>query len=91
MGDLEHVFQSIARFEKLIRKICKAEGLTCRQISHLTAGTNAAIKAGRYVVKIFAPMESGLDSRSDFHSEVCGMKRAFSRYCLPASDRRLPD
>jgi tRNA A-37 threonylcarbamoyl transferase component Bud32 len=70
------VFQSIPAFEKLINRIFEKESLNCKEISNLTAGTNAVFKVDNFVVKIFAPIESGFDTEIDFNSEILGMKRA---------------
>jgi tRNA A-37 threonylcarbamoyl transferase component Bud32 len=70
------VFQSIPAFEKLIGKIFKKENLNYKEISHLTAGSNAVFKVDNFVVKIFAPVESGFDTKIDYDSEILGMKRA---------------
>lgn len=70
------VFQSIPAFEKLIMKIFKNESLNYKEISHLTAGSNAVFKVDNFVVKIFAPIESGFNTEIDYNSEILGMKRA---------------
>lgn len=70
------VFQSIPSFEKLIRRIFKNEGLPCKGISHLTAGSNAVFRVDDFVVKIFAPVESGFNTEIDYNCEVISMKRA---------------
>lgn len=72
------VFQSIPAFEKLIMKIFEKEGLKYKKISHLTAGSNAVFKVDNYVVKIFAPVESGFDTEIDYNCEILGMKRAMT-------------
>lgn len=72
------VFQSIPSFEKLIERIFKNEGLSCKEISHLTAGSNAVFRVDDFVVKIFAPVESGFDTEIDYNCEVIGMRRAQS-------------
>lgn len=72
------VFQCIPAFEKLIIKIFEKEGLQCKKISHLTAGSNAVFKVDNFVVKIFAPVESGFNTEIDYNCEIIGMKRAMS-------------
>ena len=72
------VFQDIPAFEKLIHKIFEKEGLNYRKISQLTAGSNAVFKVDNFVVKIFAPVESGFDTEIDYNCEIIGMKRAIS-------------
>lgn len=68
------VFQSIPAFDGLIREIFRRETLPCSEITNLTPGTNAVFRVGYYVIKIFFPMESGLDPLPDFQNEaaVCG-------------------
>jgi Ser/Thr protein kinase RdoA (MazF antagonist) len=70
------VFQSIKAFELLIRYIFNRHGLPFTEIEGLTPGTNAVFKVGGYVVKIYAPNESGLDADSDYQTELFGLKRA---------------
>lgn len=70
------VFQSIPAFEKLINKIFEKEDLSCKEISHLTAGSNAVFKVEGFVIKIFAPIESGMNTEIDYSCEMLGMKRA---------------
>ncbi|MCI8353430.1 MAG: aminoglycoside phosphotransferase family protein, partial [Clostridia bacterium] len=52
----------------------RREKLEFANLENLTPGTNAVFRAGNYVVKIFAPKESGLDSQADYlkESAVCG-------------------
>jgi serine/threonine protein kinase len=72
------VFQDIPAFEKFINKIFEKEGLAYKEISHLTAGTNAVFKVDNFVVEIFAPVESGFNTEVDYNYEILGMKRAIS-------------
>lgn len=71
------VFQDIPAFEKLISKIFEKEAITYKEISHLTAGTNAVFKVDNFVVKIFAPVESGLNTEIDYNCEICQIKYMF--------------
>lgn len=48
-------------FTPLVRKIFLREGLEFTCLENLTPGTNAAFRTGNYVVKIFAPRESGME------------------------------
>jgi serine/threonine-protein kinase RIO1 len=71
------VFQSIEAFRPIIREIFIKEHVSgYESISNLTPGTNAVFRAGRYVVKIFAPMESGLQTNLDYDTELSAMQRA---------------
>lgn len=71
--DWGKVFQSVEDFTPLAREIFRREKLEFNSLEHLTPGTNAVFRAGDYVVKIFAPQESGLDSQADYLNEsaVC--------------------
>ena len=53
------VFQSIEAFEPLIKYIFSKHKLLFSAIEKLKPGTNGVFKVGAYVVKIFAPKESG--------------------------------
>lgn len=77
------VFQSIPAFDGLIREIFRREALPCSGISNLTPGTNAVFRVGDYVIKIFFPMESGLDPLPDFQNEaaVCGVWQTWTFPC----------
>ena len=70
------VFQSIEAFAPLIRHIFQKENLPCEKIENCTPGTNAVFKVGNYIVKIFAPAESGMDTDSDYNTERFGLERA---------------
>lgn len=70
------LYQSIPTFKPLIYKIFEKEGLKYKEISHLTAGTNAVFRVDNFVVKIFAPSESGYNTEIDYNSEILGMKKA---------------
>jgi len=45
-------------------------------IENLSPGTNAVFKAGGYVVKIFAPQQSGVDQTPDLLTELFATRRA---------------
>ncbi|MDR2933041.1 MAG: aminoglycoside phosphotransferase family protein [Oscillospiraceae bacterium] len=67
------VFQCIEAFEPLIADIFVRHGLTYETISNLTPGTNAVFLAGAYVVKIFAPAQSGIIPDT---AELSGIRHA---------------
>jgi serine/threonine protein kinase len=74
------VFQSIEAFRPLIEAIFIKEGLLgYDHLSNLTPGTNGVFKAGGYVIKIFAPKESGANTDADYHTELNSMKRAIEK------------
>lgn len=63
------VFQSLPLFTPIVEYILKKHALPYIQPQNLTPGTNAVFKSGDYVIKIFAPKESGLNTESDFTVE----------------------
>lgn len=71
-----NVFQSIEAFTALIRYIYEKENLPFEQLENLKPGTNAVFKVGNTVCKVFAPKESGMDSQSDYDTEMFGLIRA---------------
>lgn len=74
------VYQSIDAFRPLIYEIFAREQLNgAEQLSHLKPGTNAVFKVGAYVIKIFAPTSSGLNSDQDFKVEQLAMQRAIDQ------------
>lgn len=81
-NDWGKVFQSIEEFTPLAREIFRREKLEFTDMDNLTPGTNAVFRAGNYVMKIFAPKESGLDSQADYLNEsaVC---RALTEWEIP--------
>lgn len=75
-SDWGRVFQSIPAFAPLIEHILQRERLPLANPENLTPGTNAVFKVGRYVVKIFAPPESGIDQTLDLQTELFAIRRA---------------
>ena len=70
------VYQDIDAWNPLIKYILGKRNLPFTEIERLTPGTNAVFKVGNTVIKIFAPRESGMDSHSDYHTELFGLTRA---------------
>lgn len=70
------IFQSIPAFTPLAEYIMKKENLPLTKIENLTPGTNAVFKIGGYVIKIFAPPESGIDQSLDLQTELFATRRA---------------
>ncbi|MCL1795159.1 MAG: aminoglycoside phosphotransferase family protein [Oscillospiraceae bacterium] len=70
------IFQSIPAFAPLVEHILRKENLPVAKIENLTPGTNAVFKVGDYVVKIFAPAESGIDQTLDLQTELFSTRRA---------------
>ncbi|EJW17760.1 aminoglycoside phosphotransferase family protein [Paenibacillus alvei] len=74
------VYQSIEDFRQLIEVIYEKEDLSgAEQISNVTPGTNAVFRAGSYVIKIFAPKESGANTDADYDAEISAMERALQQ------------
>lgn len=74
------VYQSIEDFRQLIEVIYQKENLSgAEHIFHLTPGTNAVFRAGSYVIKIFAPKESGANTDADYQAEISAMERAIQQ------------
>lgn len=73
------LFCSREAFEPLVRHILKREGLRhMDSLENCEPGTNAVFKCGEFVVKIFVPIQSGLDTLPDYRAELFGMERALS-------------
>ncbi len=70
------VFNSIDAFSDIIKKIFAMENIDFNHIELCTPGTNAVFRVGNYVVKIYAPKESGMNTESDYFTECFGMERA---------------
>lgn len=73
------IFQSTKAFSPLAKEIFRRERLAFSELNNLTPGTNAVFRAGDHVVKIFAPLESGMEPQPDYSNEsaVC---RALTRW-----------
>ena len=74
--DWGRIFQSIPTFSPLVEYILQKENLPPAEIENLTPGTNAVFRVGKYVIKIFAPAESGIDQTLDLHTELFSTRRA---------------
>lgn len=77
--DWSQIFQSIEIFAPLIQEIFKNEHLTYTTIEKLEPGTNAVFKVGKYIIKIFVPIESGVDTYKDYLAEKAGIEWAKER------------
>ena len=69
-SDWGRVFNSPDAFAPLAEYIFDRERLDYTPPEKLTPGTNAVFRIGRYVVKIYAPIESGVDCVSDMSTEL---------------------
>ena len=83
LEDWRQVFQDPDAFEPLIREIFRRHGLPFAGIGRCAPGSNAVFRCGGYIVKIFAPEESGIGGRDDFLTEKFGLLRA-KRLSVPA-------
>lgn len=78
-ADWGAVYQEIPAFLPLVQEIFARESLPpIQETAHLTPGTNAVFRVDDFVVKIFAPMESGLNAEVDFQTERAAIHRAES-------------
>lgn len=77
------IFQSREAFAPLVEEICRREGMPFSPFLNCTPGTNAVFEAGGRIVKVFAPLESGLDTLPDYQNERFGLARA-KELALPA-------
>ena len=74
--DWARLFQSARAFEPLAKAIFQRHGLPFCALTRTKPGTNAVFFAGEYVLKIFAPMESGFSTGRDYETERFGLTRA---------------
>jgi serine/threonine protein kinase len=72
------IFHSIEVWEPLVNFILEKENLPIAKVEHLAPGSNAVFKSGNYVVKIFTPIESGLDGERDYKTEKYALSFAYS-------------
>ena len=68
-------FQDIDAFSRLIKYIFKTEGLPLMEIENTTPGTNAVFLCGQFVIKIYAPKETGV-KENEYRSELDALRRA---------------
>lgn len=61
---------------KSFEYIFNSHSLKFEEIEHCTPGTNAVFKIGWFIAKIFAPIESGMNTNSDYRTELFGIERA---------------
>lgn len=70
------VFCDLEAFRPLCREILRREGLGEQPLQCATPGTNAVFLAGPYVLKLFVPPESGLDTAVDYAVEQAMIRHA---------------
>lgn len=76
------VYQDRAAFGSLAEAILEREGLEPAALERCTPGTHAVFKAGPYILKIYAPAESGNGAAGDWARELWGLQTAASRGAL---------
>ena len=74
--DWARLYQSIPAFTALVEHIMAKEKLPMASIKNLSPGTNAVFRVGSYVVKVFAPEESGYGLILDLETELFATRRA---------------
>lgn len=74
--DWGRVYDSREAFAPLAAAILAGEGLPVRPLELCTPGTNANFRVGGYLLKIFAPEETGAHPRTDWEAECFGLRRA---------------
>lgn len=71
------IYCSTEAFLELVKAIFHKERIIINDgIENLTPGTNAVFKADNYVIKVYAPKESGFDTEGDFRTELAVMAYA---------------
>lgn len=63
------VFCDLEAFRPLCREVLRREGLGEQPLKCATPGTNAVFLAGPYVLKLFVPVQSGVDTLTDYRVE----------------------
>lgn len=72
------VYQFIPAFTPLVQHIFQREQLPFAPLTPLPPGTHGVFRSGPYVIKLFCPAESGLDSSADYRVELYGCQRAMA-------------
>lgn len=70
------VFQDKEAFTPLAMAILTEAGFPALPLENLSPGTNAVFRSGNVVIKIYVPIESGLDTLPDWQNEQAVMERA---------------
>lgn len=68
-------FQDIEAFSLLIEHIFYKEGVPLLEIKNTSPGTNAVFECGNYIIKIYAPKETGI-AESEYRGELEALNRA---------------
>ncbi len=70
------VYKSREALAPVINCICEREKLRDTDFAAVSASTNAVFASGKFVLKIFAPPECGMEVGSDADIELFGLRRA---------------
>lgn len=70
------IFQRIDCFKDLIKFIFNKDNLPFGEIKNLHPGSNASFRVNGFVIKIFAPKESGFETINDYKQELFGINYA---------------
>lgn len=76
LDDWEQLYRNDEAFVPLVRQILALHRLPSSEIRSTGSGSHAVFRSGEYIVKIYAPDETGWICESDFHTEVSAMVRA---------------
>lgn len=79
MGFLEQRFPIEEAFFPLANAIFRKEGLPLAEsLENLPPGTNAVFKANELIIKIYAPIQTNMDTQQDYATELAVMKFAMN-------------
>ncbi len=70
------VFQDLEGFSPFALSILASHGFPPEPLQPLTPGTNGVFRSGERVIKLFAPIESGLDTLPDWQIEKLLLEKA---------------
>lgn len=70
------VYCSKEEFTPLIKKIFHNEGLNFKPLENCKPGANGVFRVGKYIAKVFVPLESSYNSLPDYKAEVFALERA---------------
>lgn len=76
LEDWGNLFQDKKIFEPIAEYIFRKHDIAFSGIDNCTPGSNAVFRAGKYILKIFAPEESEIGGENDFITEKFGINRA---------------
>lgn len=76
LKDWGKIFQDIEVFEPLVEYIFKEHEIPYSGMNTCTSGLNAVFRIGKYIVKIFAPEETGIGGENYYVTEPFSLLRA---------------